>query len=425
LTLTATGQLLTILLLLFASAFFTASEIAFLAIRRSRVEQWRESGGWTARVVSYLHGRRALLLSVLLLGITTCNYMAERIATGMATDWAGAAIGPWIALVTMTCIVLVFCEATPMHWAVGSPERAVRIAGVPVFVFSVLLTPVVFIMSSAARGLLRLFGVHAATVLPSVSEDHLKEMIETSEEQGELEASERRMLRGVLEFGDQTVTEVMTPRRDMICVEESDTLQHALDVGIESRHSRLPVYAKTPDDIVGVLSLKDLLPYLASSEMDKPCKIAARPAYHILESLPADIALKQLQTARQLMAIVRDEYGGTAGVVTVEDLLEEIVGEILDEYDQEEPEVLLLSPTEYLCDAGVSLRILSNSIRRPLPVEEFDSLGGWLLDLAGRIPEAGECFEVNGLKLLVEQVTETHIEKVRVVATQAAPDSEP
>jgi len=425
LTLTTTGQLVILLLLLFASAFFTASEIGFLAITRSRVEQWRENGGWAARVVSHLHGRRALLLSVLILGITTCNYMAERIATGVATDWAGTVIGPWIALITITCIVLVFCEATPMHWAAGNPERAVRMAGVPVFLLSVVLTPVVFVISGAARGLLRLVGVHAATVLPSVSEEHLKEMIEAGEEQGELEASERRMLRGVLEFGDQTVTEVMTPRRDMVCVEQHETLEKALEVGIESRHSRLPVYDQTPDNIVGVLSLKDLLPYLVSGEMDKLCKLATRPAYHILESLPADAALKQLQSARQLMAIVKDEYGGTAGVVTVEDLLEEIVGEILDEYDQEEPEVLLVGPSEYLCDAGVSLRILANYIRQPLPVEEFDSLGGWLLDLAGCIPQAGEGFATNGLKLVVEQVTDTRIEKVRVVETRTAIESEP
>lgn len=417
--LTIIGQIVIVVLLLLGSAFFTASEVGFLAIGRSRVEQWRESGRWSARVISYLHGHRAVLLSTLLLGITTCNYMAERIATGVFGVWLGAALGPVAALVVMMFIIVVFCEAVPMHWAACNQERAVRIAGAPVFVVSVILMPVVYMVSNAARGLLRLVGVRASTVLPSVSEEQLKEMIEAGEEQGKLEASEKRMLRGVLDFGDQIVTEVMTPRRDMVCVEQNDSLQTVFSVGIESRHTRLPVYDETPDDIVGVVSLKDLLPYLVSGEMEKPCKLAARPANRMLETLPADAALRQLQGARQMIAVVHDEYGGTAGLVTVEDLLEEIVGEIRDEYDQEEPEVLQVGLGEYLCDAGVSVRILANYISQPLPVEEFDSLGGWLLELAGRIPDVGETFETGELQITVEQVTETRIEKARVVDLRA------
>jgi putative hemolysin len=415
LTLTITGQVVIILVLIFASAFFTASEIGFLTISRSRVEHWRERRLWASRAISYLHARRALLLSVLLVSITCCNYMAERIAVGLGTVWLGATLGPAVAMAVMTILIIVFAETTPMHLAASIPERTVRAVGVPVFLLSVILTPVVVILSGAARGLLRLLGVRTGSVLPSVSEEVLKAMIETSQEQGHLEASEKRMLRGVLEFGDQKVSEVMTPRRDMVCLEQNDTMQHALEVGIQSRHSRLPVYDRTPDDIVGVVSLKDLLPYLAAGEMDKPCRLAARPAYYVLETLLADLALKQLQSARQLMAIVRDEYGGTAGLVTVEDLLEEIVGDILDEYDQEEPEVVEVASHEYLCDARVSLRMLSNYINQPLPIEEFDSLGGWLLDLAGRIPSAHESFQVGALEMTVEKVSETHIQKVRVV----------
>jgi len=425
LELTIIGQIAVVVLLLLSSAFLTASEVGFLVIGRSRVEQWRESGRWSARVISHLHAHRALLLSTLILGITTCNYMAERIATGVCGVWLGAVLGPVAALLVMTFIIVVFCEAVPMHWAACNQERVVRIAGVPVFIVSAILMPVVFIISNAARGLLRLVGVRASTVLPSVSEEQLKEMIEAGEEQGELEASEKRMLRGVLDFGDQIVTEVMTPRRDMVCVEQGDSLQTALSAGIESRHTRLPVYDETPDSIVGVVSLKDLLPYLVSGEMEKPCKLAARPAYRILETLPADVALRQLQSARQMIAVVHDEYGGTAGVVTVEDLLEEIVGEIRDEYDQEEPEVLQVGVGEYICDAGVSVRILANYISRPLPVEEFDSLGGWLLELAGRIPDAGETFETGELRITVEQVTETRIEKARVVDLHARAQEQP
>ncbi len=407
-------QLPVLLMLLLLSMLFTASEIGFLSVSRSRVERMREDGGRLGGVIAYLHGHRALLLSVIILSITTCNYTAERIATNIGISALGTPWGPVVAAAIMTAIILTFCETTPMHWAASGPARAVRWTGGLVYFFSIILRPIVFVISGIVRLGLRLFGVRAATILPSVSEEQLKAMIEACEEQGELQACERRMLRGVLAFGDQRVKEVMTPRRDMVCVDLDATMQDVLDLGLGSRHTRLPIYDETPDSIVGIISLKDLLPYLARGEMDQPAKLAARPALHLLENLPADIALKQLQEARQLMAVVRDEYGGTAGLVTVEDLLEEIVGDILDEYDVEEPEVLAVAPDEYVCDATVSLRILANYIDAPLPVEDFDSLGGWLLDLAGRIPRAGESFQEDGLRFMVEQSSETRIEKVRV-----------
>lgn len=414
LMLTLVWQLPLLLVLLILSSLFTASEIGFLSVSRSRVETLREEGGRLGGVIAYLHGHRALLLTVIILTITTCNYTAERIATMVGISAMGTPWGPIAAAVVMTMIILTFCETTPMHWAAAGPARAVRLTGGLVYAFSLILRPVVFIVSGLVRLLLRLVGVHAASILPSVSEEQLKAMIEACEEQGDLQACERRMLRGVLAFGDQRVKEVMTPRRNMVCVDLHATMQDVLDLGLQSRHTRLPIYDETPDSIVGIVSLKDLLPYLAGGEMGRPAKLAARPALHLPENLPADIALKQLQEARQLMAVVRDEYGGTAGLVTVEDLLEEIVGDILDEYDVEEPEVLAVGPNEYICDATVSLRILDNYIDAPLPVDEFDSLGGWLLDLAGRIPRAGESFQQDGLRFMVEQSSETRIEKVRV-----------
>ncbi|MFP3902895.1 MAG: hemolysin family protein [Armatimonadota bacterium] len=425
-TLTLSGQIILIVVLLVASAFFTGSEVAFLVISRSRVEHWKESGGWLAGVVSYLHHHRAVLLSTIILGITTCNYMAEHVATAMSIDLIGVTLGPPIAAVVMTAIILTFCEATPMHYAAGNPDGTVRKAGGAIYLLSWILRPIVVIMAYGSHGVLRLLGVHAASILPSVSEDQLKAMIETSKEQGVLEAGERRMLRGVLDFGDQTVAEVMTPRRDMVSVEETQTLDEAVRIGMEVGHSRLPVYRDTPDHIVGVLHMKDVLPYVVTDDLQKACRSAARPPHYILETMPADAALKQLQNERQMIAIVRDEYGGTAGLVTVEDLLEEIVGDIKDEYDHgEEAEVRVIGEGHFVCDARVNLRILSNYVETPLPVDEFDSLGGWLLHLAGSIPEAGETFESPGLRMMVQEVSQTHIEKVRVseVGPETSDDS--
>lgn len=420
-SLTLSGQIVLIVFLLIASAFFTGSEVAFLIVSRSRVEHWKEQGGWVARAVSYLHHHRAVLLSTIIVGITTCNYMAEHLATHVSTQVIGAVIGPPVACVVMTMIILTFCEATPMHYAAGNADVTVRRFGGPVYILSWIFRPVVILMVYSSWALLRLIGVHADSILPSISEDQLKAMIETSKEQGVLEAGERRMLRGVLDFGDQTIAEVMTPRRDVISVSENETLEDAVHIGIEGGYSRLPVYRDTRDHIVGILHMKDVLPYVITDDLQKECRSAARPPYFLLETMPADVALARLQSGRQMIAVVRDEYGGTAGIVTVEDLLEEIVGDIRDEYDYgEEPEVHVVGEGHFVCDARVSLRILSNYVEQRLPVEEYDSLGGWLLHLAGSIPEAGETFDANGLTLMVQEVSETRVEKVRV--SQTGPD---
>lgn len=416
------GPIVLIVLLLIASAFFTGSEIAFQIVSRSRVEHWKEQGGWIPRAVWYLHHRRGVMLSTIILGITTCNYMAEHLAAALSTTLIGAALGPPVAAVVMTLIILTFCEAAPMHYAAGNAETTVRRSGGPLYVLSWALRPVVILMAYSSRGLLRLVGVRAASILPSISEDELKSMIETSKEQGVLEAGERRMLRGVLDFGDQTIAEVMTPRRDVVSLAETDTLNEAVQVGTEAGFSRLPVYQDTHDHIVGILHMKDVLPYVITDDLQKECRHAARPPFFLPETLPADMALTRLQNERQMIAVVRDQYGGTAGIVTVEDLLEEIVGDIRDEYDYgEEPEVHVVGEGHFVCDARVSLRILSNYVEPPLPVEEYDSLGGWLLHLAGSIPNAGDTFEVNGLTLMVQEVSETRVEKVRVSQTASNP----
>lgn len=224
------------------------------------------------------------------------------------------------------------------------------------------------------------------------------------------------MLRGVLEFGDYAVKQIMTPRPDMVCVAESQSIQDALDLGLEYRHSRLPMYDATPDNITGVVHLKDLLPYAMEDDLGAPVKDLARPAYHVPESLPADDLLRQLQRERTLLAIVKDEYGGTAGLVTVEDLLEEIVGDIRDEYDVEEPEVVQTAPAEYLCNARVSLHELQDHLTHTLlPTDEYESLAGLVMDIAGHIPVVEERVCYGALTLTVEQMTGPRIERIRVV----------
>ena len=207
----------------------------------------------------------------------------------------------------------------------------------------------------------------------------------------------------------------MTPRPDIVWVEQDETLQGALELATSAGFSRLPVCKEDPDDVVGIIYIKDILPYLRAEEMDKSVRQVARASFFVPESLPANILLQQLQSRRGSIALVKDEFGGTAGVVTLEDLLEEIVGEITDEYDTEEPEIELLSEDELICDAGISLHLLANYVREDLPETDYDSLAGLILDLAGHIPSAGEQVSWGKLTFRIEQAADNRIEKVRII----------
>jgi putative hemolysin len=410
------GDILLIVVLLFISAFFSANEVGFLAVGPTRVRELRDRGVRAAAVLSALIARRVLVLSTILTGITASNYTAERLAVNLASTYHPS-LGPLVAALVMAVIVLVFCEVIPIQRASRDPERVALLGAVPIGLAALVLSPLVVAMAAVSRLLLLLVGVRTRTVPPSVTEEHLRAMIEQSEEEGAIAPTERRMLRGVLEFGDHTVAQVMTPRPDMVCVEDTQTLAEALALGLEHHHSRLPVFHVTPDNIVGILHLKDLLPYALDGTLDRPVSSVARPAYHVPESLPLDELLTQLQQERQMMAIVRDEFGGTAGLVTIEDLLEEIVGDIRDEYDDsEEPEIVETNTGELICSARVSLHELQDHLTQTkLPTEEYESLGGLVLDLAGRIPEVGETFQFGNLTLTVEKTGRRRLEKVRVV----------
>jgi CBS domain containing-hemolysin-like protein len=233
------------------------------------------------------------------------------------------------------------------------------------------------------------------------------------------------MLHGALDFGDQTAAQVMRPRPDMKCVEETATIGEALLFAMENKHSRVPVYADDKDHITGILYVKDVLPYVRLDEMDKSVRLVARPPHFVPESLPADELLRQLRVGRRTMAIVYDEFGGTAGLVTIEDLLEEIVGDIQDEYDIEQPEIVKTEEC-LLCDAAIGLHELDNLVGESLPTEEYDSLGGVVLAAAGhRIPREGETFEWGALELTVEQMDGRRISRVSIVEQDLSEDEEP
>jgi putative hemolysin len=388
--------LLGLVCLLALQALFSASEIGFLAISPARARNMRDAGSRTAGLILFLKRYRSLSLAALLLGITGTVYTAERLAADVSIGLLGAQIGPWVSIVVLSLLVLVFAEVTPISWAARNPVAAARVGAFPMAVVAILALPATLVMAAFAlvvEWLLR----NVAGAPPAYTEDELKTMIDEITDRGEYAPTEQRMLKGVLDFGDQTAAQVMVPRTDMACVEADEMLGAALDL------------------MLGVLYAKDVLPYMRRGETDKPCRLVARPALVVPESIPADELLRQLQAGRRLLAIVQDEFGGTAGLVTVEDLLEEIVGPIQDEYDEEEPEVRVVGKREWNFAGTVNLHEVANYVVTELPEDEFDSLAGLILAETGHIPEEGEKVAFGRLELVVERMVAQRIERVRVI----------
>lgn len=414
----STLGLVGLVLLLAAQALFSASEIGFLAISPARARHMRDAGARTGALIVLLKRYRPFALAALLLGITGAVYEAEHIAARLCIqalgDELGPKYGPSLSVILLSVIVLVFAEVTPISWAARNPVKAAQLGAWPIAILAVIGLPATLLMAVFSVGIQWLLNRFGGTS-PAYTEDELKTMIGEIAERGEYAPAEVRLLKGILNFGDQTAGQILLPRPDMVCVGADQTLGEALDLMLESRHSRLPVIGQDRDDIVGILYAKDLLPYLRRGEVEKPCRLVARPPLFVPASLPIDRLLKQLQAGRRVLAIVQDEYGGTAGLVTVEDILEEIVGPIRDEYDLEEPEVKVLGESEWSFAANVNLHEVSNYVVTELPEEEYDTLAGLLLGLAKRIPEEGESFRLGRLELIVEAMNGSRIDRIRLV----------
>ena len=400
--------------MLVASAFFAASEAALLSAREAKLRQAENGTGWLSRLAVKLVHLRSLVLAVILVGITASNYSAERLATHFAlrfhSVWA-----PTATAIIMTVIVVVFCDSIPLQLGARAPEGVLKAASPVIAMVGVVLAPAVAVLMAVARVVLWLMGVRGPTMKPAVDEEELRAMIDVGTQQGALEEPERRMLHRILDFGDLTAGEVMTPRTDLVAVDESATVIEALRLGLETGHSRIPVYSETIDDVIGILHLKDCLPYLREGQTDIKAAAIARPALFVPENLPADRLLQQLQQAGRTAAIVKDEFGGTAGMVTMEDLLEEIVGDIQDEYDTaEEPDVVQVGPDEWVCSGNVNIPTLEVAIDATLPEGPWDTVSGLIMHHLEHVPTVGEKVRVDGVEFEVAEMDGTRVELVRV-----------
>ena len=424
-------EIVVIAILTLLEGFFVAAEIALVSVRRSRIEQLVEEGNRGARRVRRLLDDPARFLAVSQLGLTVIGFFASAYAAvslvdGLRDLLAGFGIGvstaEGIALVTVTVLValftIVFAELVPKTIALASAERVALGLSRPIDFLGRVLSPVIALLTGVTRWITRLVGAEVSSEAQITAEE-LRLIVERGGEQGVLEAEEEQMINAVIELGERHLHEVMVPRVSIVNLPVTATFEQAIDTIIAEGHSRIPVYEKTIDHIVGILYAKDLLPYLrAAAEEPPPLRTLLRPPLFVPESMSVDDLLHELQRRKVHLAIVLDEYGGTAGLVTIEDLLEEIVGEIQDEYDVEEPMVVRLSPDQARLDGRADVDELRNLFDVELPLEdedEYDTVGGLVYHRVGGVPSPGDRVDLDGVTLTVETTDGRRVGKVLAV----------
>ena len=401
------------------AAFFAASEAAIVATNRIRARALLEKKiRGAARLVRLVEDRNRTLTTVLI-GSTFILLAADSLATYLFLRWGVPHAVVWSTIV-MTVAILLFGEILPKTVAVSTGDRtALRIAPV-LDAIKRVLSPLTAAFLWITDGLVRIFGGHPHGG-PYVTEEDIKSLVNVGVEQKVLEEEERELIHSIIEFGDTIVREVMTPRTDMVTVSVTSPPRRALDLVIAEGYSKLPVYDGTVDNIIGVVHDRELLIALSNGTIASTnLRALMRPVTLVPENKRISELLREMQRGKYSLAIVIDEYGGTAGLVTMEDLLEEIVGEIRDEHDEgEEEPIRQLAPDEWVIEAGTNIEDVNNALGISLPHEEFETIGGYVVGLFGRLPREGEEVDAdNGIRLRVDRTRGRRILTVRVLTHQ-------
>jgi CBS domain containing-hemolysin-like protein len=409
-----------LVLLVGVAAFFAASEAAIVATSRIRARALLEKKiRGAARLVRLVEDRNRTLTTVLI-GSTFILLAADSLATYLFLQWGVPNAVVW-STVVMTIAILLFGEILPKTVAVGTGDRtALRIAPL-LDVVKRALSPLTAAFLWITDGLVRIFGGHPHGG-PYVTEDDIKSLVNVGVEQKVLEEEERELIHSIIEFGDTIVREVMTPRTDMVTVSVTSSPRRALDLVIAEGYSKLPVYDETVDNVIGVVHDRELLIALSNGTIASTnLRTLMRPVTLVPENKRISELLREMQRGKYSLAIVLDEYGGTAGLVTMEDLLEEIVGEIRDEHDEGEEEAIRrLSDDEWVVEAGTNIEDVNDALGIALPHEEFETIGGYIVGLFGRLPREGEEIDAgNGILLRVDRTRGRRILAVRVLRHQS------
>lgn len=396
--------------LLLLSAFFSGAETSITATGTGKLRTLQEQGKYKFlnTTFQWLIDDTQEALTVCLIANNVVNISASALASSVALGLFGAGALVFVVPV-MTVLIVIFGEIFPKSAAMVYSENVLIFAAPILRILAFLITPVAWLMKKCVTGIGFLMHIDLGTQQVFITRDEIEQVVKIGEESGALEASERRMIDGIIDFDETRVHEIMIPRTDMIALEASDTLSEAVRLFIEEGHSRIPVYEERPDNIVGILYVKDTLKNLLDGDLSCEVRTLLRKAIFVPETIKTAEVLEAMRHEHIHIAIIVDEYGGVAGIVTMEDILEQIVGEIQDEYDEETPEVQKQEDGSYLVQGSISLEDLSEALGSEFKSDDAETLGGLVLTMSGGFPEEGEIFEYEGWRITVKEFEDHRI----------------
>ena len=408
-----TGQLIAIIILLCLSAFFSSSETALTTVNQIRMRTLADNGDKRAARVLHVTGNPGKMLSAILIGNNIVNLSAYSISTSLAIHLFGNT-GAGIATGILTFLILIFGEVTPKTMATIKADSMSLTVAAPIGLLMKILTPVIFIINKLSLGLMFLLHVNIKDAQKKMTEEELRTIVDVSQENGVIEHEERDMIHNLFDFGDAEAKEIMVPRIDMTFVQADATYQEVLDIFRQDMFTRLPVYEDSTDNVIGIINMKDFL--LQNDTPEFSVRNLLREPYFTYEHKnTADLFLEMRKSSISL-AIVLDEYGVTAGLITLEDLLEEIVGEIRDEYDaDEEDDITRISDREFYVLGSANLNDVSEALSLHFTSDDYDTIGGYCLGLLDHLPEKNEIILTdNNILLRIDRMEKNRIERIYI-----------
>lgn len=407
-------KIVTLIMGLALSALFSASETALMSLSKIRIKQMVENKEKGADRINKLLSDPNKLLSAILIGNNLVNIGASSLMTSLAIETFGNT-GVGIATGIMTLLILIFGEITPKSLAAQNSEKlSVRLSGFVQFNM-ILLTPISFVLSKITNFIIKILGGDVDKNQPFITQEELRTIVSVSHKEGVLEGEEKDMIYNVFDFSDSQVNDVMITRTEMLTIDVDLPYEEIIRVISEEQYSRIPVYEDTMDNIIGILYVKDLLFLQGQKEAEFDLRKYIRKPYFTYEFKSTKDLFKEMRANRIHMVIVIDEYGGTEGIVTMEDLVEEIVGDIEDEYDKGINDIEVIKEDEYIVNGNVRIDAINKLIGTHIESEDFDTIAGFVIGLIHKIPELREEIEYENIKFIIESIDRNRIEKIRII----------
>ena len=396
------------------SALFSASETALMSLSKIRVKQMVENKEKGANKINKLLSDPSRLLSAILIGNNVVNIGASSLMTSLAIDVFGNT-GVGVATGIMTLLILIFGEITPKSLAAQNSEKiSLRLSGFVEFVI-IIVTPISFVLTIITSFMVKILGGKVDKNKPFITQEELKTMVNVSYKEGVLEGEEKDMIYNVFDFSDSEVNDVMVPRTEIVAIEVDLPYEEIIDIINKEQYSRIPVYENTIDNIIGALYVKDLLFLDSNKEAHFDLRKYMRQPYFTPEFKSIKELFKEMRTNRTHMVVIIDEYGGTEGIVTIEDVVEEIVGDIEDEYDKDIIKMEVIKEDEYLVNGNVRIDAINDLIGTHIESEDYDTIAGFVIGIIDRLPELGEEIEYENIKFIVESIDRNRIKKIRIL----------